>query len=149
MGDSELLFTFGGRKTFVMDVKELRIGNWIEEYFVNSVVISVTSEHYGDGQIRLAHSVENYPRNIVQARVCNPIPLTKEWFENFGFKYYKGNSRGYYVMRYGNRVKFRFIKHHDCYMIDGHNAKIKYVHQLQNLYFALTGEELEIQKPAQ
>lgn len=63
-----------------------------------------------------------------------PIPLTEEWLLRFGFgqmrnKFYKKHvtltkSEGFYVA---------FVQ-----------DELKSVHQLQNLYFALTGEELEI-----
>jgi hypothetical protein len=69
-----------------------------------------------------------------------PIPITEEWLLKFGFKKYitgdiyptftknmlNWNDGIFYLIRYG------FINH------------IKHVHQLQNLYFALTGIELTI-----
>jgi len=69
-----------------------------------------------------------------------PIPITEEWLLKFGFKKHltedtyptfaknmlNWNDGILYLIGYG------FINH------------IKYVHQLQNLYFALTGTELII-----
>ena len=72
----------------------------------------------------------------------NSIPLTEEWLLKFGFE--KDNEL--------NFVKFSFKVHfwsnYNSYMYGwiGGNIEIKYVHQLQNIYFALTGQELTIQK---
>lgn len=83
-----------------------------------------------------------------------PITLTAEWLAKMGFVWdesrYDGETR---IVRKGC-----LELHHDedqpktGYSIalfdDGNIAfaghDIRYVHQLQNLYFALTGEELEI-----
>ena len=70
----------------------------------------------------------------------NSIPLTEEWLLKFGFE--KDNEL--------NFVKFSFKVHfwsnYNSYMYGwiGGNIEIKYVHQLQNIYFALTGQELTI-----
>jgi len=77
-----------------------------------------------------------------------PIPLTEEWLLKFGFvdgsylyKNYKVKAGDYW-----NSVKF--YEGEWCYNNDDSDAAcyflttIKYVHQLQNLYFALTNEEL-------
>lgn len=88
-----------------------------------------------------------------------PIPLTEEWLLKFGFQLRDGFS---------NTFKLNVEKHqYDCSEItysekEGllrfSNGKekgttliphIKYVHQLQNLYFALTGEELSIKQQEQ
>jgi hypothetical protein len=71
---------------------------------------------------------------------AEPIPLTAELLEKCGCKLRDG-----------------YIKNYPLYSITSQNGKeqiqitgyislpqIKYLHQLQNLYFALTGEELEI-----
>lgn len=59
----------------------------------------------------------------------SPLPITEECLKKFGF-----DSK---LAQFN--VKGRFI-------LDGYGMneiEIKYVHQLQNLYFALTGEELK------
>jgi len=79
--------------------------------------------------------------------VYEPIPLTEEWLIKFGFfEKYKSTS---------NRWNIGGFELHDCEDDDGQlqgvflydfRLEVKYVHQLQNLYFALTGKELEIKK---
>jgi len=65
-----------------------------------------------------------------------PIPLTEEWLLKFGF-----DDLGTYGYGRGN---FHICLHENEFYFSINNRKvfIKHVHQLQNLYFALTGEEL-------
>jgi hypothetical protein len=67
-----------------------------------------------------------------------PIPLTEEWLLKFGFEVYEFNHK---ENQYG--FKDRLIVIRDGFFCDyGSSVIIKHVHQLQNLYFALTGTEL-------
>lgn len=68
--------------------------------------------------------------------ILEAIPLTEEWllklgFDNFGKRWMEKN------------LPLDIIKANGFYMANVVN-EIKYVHQLQNLYFALTEEELKI-----
>jgi len=85
-----------------------------------------------------------------------PIPLTKEWLVKFGFRSesevqkiefnHDGEICDQLVFNINNdkHVSLKNWKGEsmDCWYISNH--EIKHVHQLQNLYFALTGEELKI-----
>lgn len=78
-----------------------------------------------------------------------PIPLTEEWLLRFSFEII-------YISQFRTKLshkKNHFIGFDFSYVTDksmegftfyGKYIKINYVHQLQNLYFALTGEELTI-----
>lgn len=82
------------------------------------------------------------------------IPLTEEWFLKLGFiiRYLnedKNKPRWWKVE--GNRhidLYFESQVMSNVFMINSlqYSIEIKYVHQLQNLYFALTGTELTHQK---
>jgi hypothetical protein len=68
-----------------------------------------------------------------------PIPISEEWFEKFGIKYYEfldswSTSDGKMTL-IKNDNGFYKLENYPC-------QDLKYVHQLQNLYFALTGKEL-------
>ena len=113
-----------------MKASELRIGNWF--YNNNGEGIKCQIQH-----LVFCDSIE-----------CkyNPIPLTPEWLEKFGFEsedvddYVKDNHS---VIIEKKEYSYWFAEQaSDVYWQQ--LAVIKYVHQLQNLYFALTGEELEI-----
>jgi hypothetical protein len=75
-----------------------------------------------------------------------PIPLTEEWLVKFGFlsdgdgflKDLKHNELFIHLNHF-NEVIFQ-IGYKDNWTM---NMSIRCVHQLQNLYFALTGKELE------
>jgi hypothetical protein len=82
----------------------------------------------------------------------NPIPITKEWLLKLGFeldheygvaekeeeKFYiiTNSASGYFLGEY-MPAEDHFIARFQS---------IKYVHQLQNLFFALTGKELELKE---
>jgi hypothetical protein len=72
-----------------------------------------------------------------------PIILTEEWLLRFGF--YKYSDKEFYV--YNSREdEVRTIKTETGWNIAYYITNTQFVHQLQNLYFALTGEELELKE---
>jgi len=89
-----------------------------------------------------------------------PIPLTSEWLLKLGFNgddyYYEkvlnsfiypseGNSYLHLSDEDGSRWSiYLSFKHSIEQSIPIFKYKVIFVHQLQNLYFALTGEELEM-----
>ena len=79
-----------------------------------------------------------------------PIKLNQEWIEKFGFKYHDGFRDSFYneaIEIYGDpfekgyQVEAMFGNHWPPEL--NRKLVIEYVHQLQNLYFALTGTELQ------
>jgi hypothetical protein len=84
---------------------------------------------------------------------CHPIKITREWVEQFGFeKEYNGLNAFRYELFLGHdrwlsdwgMVGFvlRGNNDHGVFIYD-----IKYVHQLQNLVYSLTGQELTVKQP--
>ena len=131
-----------------MEIRELRIGNLVEmldkvitypsgvtKKKQNGGVFEIDSIH-GDNTIRLKSNDMSHPNYCDGSIGCfglkniKPIPLTEEWLVKFGFK--KG-VKGWFKTLDKN-YKFNLYLYHD--------SKYKSVHQLQNLYFALTNEEL-------
>ena len=85
-----------------------------------------------------------YPTTIVDLDRFSGIPLTEDWLLTFGFEL-KNNNNYFNAIKYGiwhNKQK------REPYQIGFYCAisdvKLDYVHELQNLYFALTGEELVV-----
>jgi hypothetical protein len=72
--------------------------------------------------------------------IINPILLTEEWLFKLGFEKLFENGTGY---KYD---KFNISFYGDVYGFNYYYSEyqIKYVHQLQNLYFALTQRELTV-----
>lgn len=119
-----------------MDAKELRIGNWYHW--------EAEGKKY-EYQVKAKDFADDYIQNFY------PIPLTEEWLERFGFQkaasgwYEKGCFAVHLDWFYGQKTRVVW-EEQDVFNQIPHD--ITYVHQLQNLYFALTGEELEIKTRA-
>jgi hypothetical protein len=135
-----------------MKATELRIGNLV---YGNMNEICIVTEL---GNVLNPNLVSYREVSNIKAWGQNrqkPIPLTEEWLLKFGFSttdYKKGyiginhKAGGIitdFVLTYplvnGVFQKY-FIWEHSKFKYQ----ELKYVHQLQNLYFALTGEELTI-----
>ena len=81
--------------------------------------------------------------NIGDTQNFEPIPITSEWLEEIGFQKRLQNKTSYPARR-SNKVEFK-LESSDNY--DWENSvnnfpKVKYIHQLQNIYFTLTEREL-------
>lgn len=141
-----------------MKANELRIGNLVEcdtmrdlykdriPYFgkhihaVHSACVDFVKLELGDEAIQK-----------VEIFAVKPIPLTEEWLLKFGFQYGFGKTERLYLpiisidyFLWGSKSD-NFTS---CTFIINRVNKIKinYVHQLQNLYFILTGKELIIKR---
>ncbi|HUX57115.1 MAG TPA: hypothetical protein VMV77_09080 [Bacteroidales bacterium] len=137
-----------------MKATELRIGNWCK------IVKSPFPEENGEYQIEAItiHYFESGKDLILE-----PIPLTEKWLLKSGFKKEKkkpSKHHGNYFSMWISDYKYSFAyagfredwgfyhsytdaaDERDNNRFDFISCEIKYVHQLQNLYFALTGEEL-------
>lgn len=113
----------------MIKASELRIGNYIccDSGFYNKPT-KVTGMF-----IRQIDSLNNS-----EADNYSPIPLTPEILEKCGLL--EGNkfrSIEYFNIRDENGYSLYFDDSYLC-------VDIKYLHQLQNLYYSLCGEELEI-----
>lgn len=116
-----------------MKASELRIGNWVKD-------------ENGSYQIKGEHLDEdNFP--TIQTW---EIPITEEWLLKFGFIHQHKTIIGQDFFQhlidseftlYVNLNKMN-ISINKKYVGNVFSKKLQYVHQLQNLYFALTGEEL-------
>ena len=137
----------------MIQAQELRIGNYVKTYIEAQVSewIEVPVDAY-----HILHIAK-------QQSIVEPIPLTEEWLEKFGFTNYEWCESAYFIKYNGKSLFLRLYKGDWTCTIarinkdsKGHFIEstervfkkrlIKYVHQLQNLYFALTGKELTIKK---
>lgn len=155
--------------TNMIKASELRIGNLVE-----APVVSIankngiqTIEHHGSAILKIGAN------NLMMIDNCEmdlkPIPITEKWLERFGFKktgessyepnkpdereyewytprvstiydilYLNGSCKNGYtlVVPYGEWGDRKFI-----------SKTINYIHELQNLWFSLSGEELTLKQP--
>ena len=136
----------------MIEARELRIGNKVDLY--GSIATIETVDFAGIG---------------IAIKEGKPIPLTEEWLLKFGFEnwgygsLYSNEHEKYtrYVLHnildgtsnfeihfiesnYGNILNNEYVI--SCDEDDRINwgVELKNVHQLQNLYFALTNEELTL-----
>jgi hypothetical protein len=117
-----------------MKANELRIGNWVRWNYEERSEGNVYPVEYGYE----LDDIKNNP-NIVK-----PIPLTEEWLLKFGFEFDKGCSYWKSEIELTKDTMEEYFTAFDCRGFGFCEKEIKHVHQLQNLYFALTGEELTI-----
>ena len=134
-----------------MKVTELRINNLVN-YGVNVVPIkSIHTESFLKNEVsvyvELNEKLSNYCLNIDE---ITPIPLTEEWLLKFGFE--KEVDRIDIFTKQRLRIWKGYNGKSLCYLVDEDNENgyylkdIEYIHQLQNLFYALTEEELSYDK---
>jgi outer membrane protein assembly factor BamD (BamD/ComL family) len=105
----------------MIKANELRIGNWYDH-----------NGRYEQVTPNTILEVWESERTWVK-----PIPLTTEILEKCGFEQQNG------VMAWEKEdVVIAFSTLGNFFRLYPRTNRIKYLHQLQNLYFALTGEEL-------
>jgi hypothetical protein len=148
-----------------MKPEELRIGNLVNVCYSDKRIkltkvksihekgVNIFATSCGDIYAKAIYNYEAPPMGTsykAEAYIL-PIPLTEEWLHDFGFELDNGfttykidvlkgylivavdGSWGLYKDEYSNRIGSSYNNTKD----------IKYVHELQNFYFALTGEELK------
>ncbi len=113
---------------------ELRIGNWIYDF------------GDGDGQVQAIdadHYVLTSANDMFQPHeTFIAIPLTEEWLLKFGFSNYRNQLKEYTH----NRLRICQSTDDTWNEVDLCSVwiPVRFVHQLQNLYHALNGEDLFI-----
>ena len=148
-----------------MQANELRIGNLVYYHVEDNIEGDydvVNTIDYEDIRIIFGIGDDYY----------KPIPLTEEWLKKLGFKYQErdvshgnGKIERFWIMKWssdGDEYWLEINLHPITKDTNGffwlnwnigggnhfvhlpHSCKLHYVHQLQNLYFALTGEELTV-----
>lgn len=121
-----------------MKAQDLRIGNLVS---VGNETCSVTGIDMVCEECIVF--IDSTPWNI---KKLSPIPITEEWLRRFGFVR-SGDDIIWYTLRYQNieldtdsSVGFETV-----YLVSPNGSNmcvISYIHELQNLYFALTHTEL-------
>ncbi len=117
-----------------MEANELRISNLVTDLDGDVMPISEITKDY------VSFSGCNLKSRYGKIK---PVPLTEDWLIRFGFEKYdnhfdfrfKGFCISFYLYETGKII--------ECYL-ESVGLDVIYVHQLQNLYFALTGLELTL-----
>jgi len=127
--------------------EELRLGNYVDvprkdqSPFRIDAFESLSKTFIKVAMIHPIHG-ENFHPLTWYGDDLKPIPLTEEWCIKFGFQKDLENT----IYKNINKHCFLCYDNNIVLLLEEENnwciRKIKYVHELQNLYFALTGEEL-------
>ncbi len=125
-----------------MKPNELRIGNLILDINDNICIVSsiqddfITAKYLGIGST--LGGLENF----------KPILITEEWLLRLGFR--KAKEKLYFLHVPNLAMEIHSVLYRDTWLIELANdrknivTEVLQVHQLQNLYYALTCEELTI-----
>ena len=142
-----------------MKANELRIGNFVQDkkwktpWIINCFL--------GLSTVEVDSASVSFPTDSCHEpslHTLEPIPLTEEWLERFGFEKV---SEDYvrYDLKASKDIYIIYADDYSCALFNSKESEedelgvipnwetIKHVHQLQNLYFALTGQELTIKEP--
>lgn len=131
-----------------MEARELSIGNLVMANVANDIIQVRVDEilwfdHLGY-TLRMRVGKNRESKIDLPLRSAKPIPITEELLLRCGldkvglfyvskdapprpFRFLLGKVKGYYYIEYRQRI-----------------VRIMYLHQLQNLYFSLTGKELDV-----
>lgn len=130
-----------------IEAKDLRIGNWMYGSVRTTEPMQVTS---------IDKTVCKIGEYLTGYEHVNPIPLSSEILHKFGFEIMPldKNENSYHAnseKNFGNPVlyfnKYQYIKTNGAFnyvFIDKIRFECKFLHQLQNLYYALTLTELTV-----
>lgn len=137
---------------YKISANELRIGNWvIGEYGKPEKIISMYPSYAEyifniESQTEGMHEYESSVIYGTELSKIKPIPLTPEILEKAGFKKKDVDWHiGQNPITHDWLFWVTWLDGYDHPFYRNGYHKIKYVHQLQNLYYCLTGGELNIE----
>jgi hypothetical protein len=116
-----------------MKLEELRIGNWVFEELGDEIYeVTISTLDFC-----------SYPLD----RKFKPIPLNEEWLIKLGFRFLNGHEFAMWIDEY--ECVAIFVEKHFIGIRVGlidvwTTSRNMTVHQLQNFYFSLRGQELTI-----
>lgn len=138
-----------------MNIKELRIGNWVlvNDPYYNGIKIPLFPAKIVGINTELKKAVDVVSENLkkehfntIEIQNVEGIPTSIEWLSKLGFKKDTTiTTREQYA--YNNFVIAQMKESAYWYLWSDlgeyqEGIELYYVHQLQNLYFVLTGDEL-------
>lgn len=134
-----------------MKPTELSIGNLVC-YNGKVVKVEQITKH------KIGYHTKPNETRMNYARLCEigPIPITEEWLTKIGFilpehkEFYimccvNGKDNSIRLTRYFNLWNVEiFASHPEVVMLECTILGLRFVHELQNAYYLVTGKELEI-----
>ena len=120
-----------------MKATDLRVGNYYKWTDKN--------HNFKDCDVYQIESISSISLIEEYFKYFEPILLTEEWLLKFGFVelQYEDQTFGFKLNDFWFINETQIRNKYNSMLLD---VEIKYVHQLQNLYFALTKNELTLNK---
>lgn len=134
-----------------MKAADLRIGNYLEcEVLDGEIMIDGFNPIVQIRTIEFDYQSEEYfclntNSDHIYLGHYKPIPLTEKWLIDFEMTSLEFKDR--YFIKDDFSIDYNRV-HKNFYFNIGYDygVMIEYIHELQNLYFALVGEELTLKK---
>ena len=135
-----------------MEANELRIGNYVllkcknekDEIGKLLTIDEINGCYYNKATNKkfINQKYDGIKNSWCKFEIINPILLTEKWLLKLGFD--KGNDflGDCFFIEFSAIDDFVLHIEKDAYYWNYNQIKITTIHQLQNLFFALTGEEL-------
>ena len=118
----------------MMKLDELMVDNWVDSIYGEQCILDIQTTQ---NQIITDYS------QIFLSEEIDPIKLSEEWLLNFG----AGKTEFANYPTIFNLPKMNVYKDHIGFrLLSSLDRRIKYVHELQNLYYLLTQEKLKLNK---
>jgi len=126
-----------------MKATNLRIGNWVKSKLHGGLETEVFSVFHNS--VKLGCN----PLALYNEDEIEPIDLTHEWLIKFDFKNLSGRDEEEFYIKDKFQLELMFLSEQDTGFyyyspINREDVRIKYVHQLQNIYCSQKEEELTI-----
>jgi len=133
----------------MIQANELRIWNRFQDKEGNILTCQGVCKGGKDEPTIVWYDVDN--GLFLDIDECLPIPLTEEWLVKLGFVDMANDKKQWSLNKQDCDfwIFYDFTTKHYYYQFENYQLQIddiiiSSVHQLQNLYFALTGKELEV-----
>lgn len=128
-----------------MKTNELRIGNYVKCDNLLCKVVEIYSEDI--------YCYDQFGEDLYNIEYIQPIKLTEEVLAKIGFKKDGNNYSlvcgdievGYYIDKFKQVLYINVSREKRFYKNEFRSYDVKYLHQLQNAYYCLTNEELEVE----
>ena len=134
---------------------ELRIGNYVQYTKNGYIKYDTVKSIYYDDELKIYRiELNNGDFNLYNLTVkgINPIPLTRELLLKCGFSNDDDDNKNLFLclsgesefIEYDGREKRFYVLFADGGDGGAVKTKVKYLHQLQNLYYSISNKELKI-----
>ena len=137
-----------------MKAEELRIGNYVKIDSGIGKVVSLMSNTFcnecANDDYNITIEMEDGTFREEEESKVEGIPLTEEILLNCGFEYVNPDNKAIGMLSpddgKGNKQRIMYFDTNFRMILNTWNYRpINYIHEVQNLYFAITNKELNIQ----